>query len=186
MVIDMADGISTYLAAPPWEPLYAVGSHDGDRSNAQIAISVASASIVPDRPRVAAILWKSNLTHDFVHRSGTFALTLMTARQVSLIEPLGVRSGHDGPKLEALEFERTADGDPYFPGAVGYLACQVIDRLDLGDATLFVAGVAADVRLSGEEPITWAEAQKLLSDDVLRRYRAHFAADVDWARPRMR
>ncbi|MEC8959361.1 MAG: flavin reductase, partial [Chloroflexota bacterium] len=49
-----------------WSPLAAVTTHWQGRDNVQMAVAIAAASIVPDRPRVTLQLYKTNLTHDMV------------------------------------------------------------------------------------------------------------------------
>src|SRR5215216_4460603 len=85
-----------------WTPLVAVTSvHEGVRSG-QIAVSVHGASIVPQRPRLTAALWKGNLTRDLVAASGAFAVHLLRNDQDDLVYRLGLRSGRDGDKLAGL------------------------------------------------------------------------------------
>src|SRR5687768_526075 len=106
---DEARTPSSYFAAPNWEPVCSVGSHGARGVNAQICVSIFGASIVPDRPRLLVMLWKSNYTHDLVHESGTLAITLLSEAQHPLLEPLGLHSGRDSEpgrgKLELLETE---------------------------------------------------------------------------------
>ena len=182
--------VSSYFAHPAWEAVCAVGGHDGDRVNAQIAVSIYGASIVPDRPRLLVLLWKHNLTHELVSASRTLAITLLSERQLDLLEPLGLRSGREAKsaegKLDGLRYERTPHGDPYFPDGVGYLDCEVLDTWDLGDCTTFLAAVRQEQRFSDEKPLTWARAQELADDNFLRPYKAKFEADADRAREVMR
>ena len=182
----MSERLPSSYFEPSDELLCAVGSHAGDVVNAQICISLFSASIVPERPRIGAILWKSNLTHDLVQASGTFSLTILARSQLSLLVPLGLRSGHEGPKLAGLDVGTTMDGDPFFPRAVGFAACRVLDTLDLGDATIFVGAVSQDEPLTDAEPVTWTEAQETLSDEVMESYRQKLAGDRRWSLERMR
>jgi flavin reductase (DIM6/NTAB) family NADH-FMN oxidoreductase RutF len=175
--------VSGYFAEPKWDPLCAVGSHRGDRLNAQICISIFSASIVPAKPRLAVILWKSNYTHELVMESGTFAVTLLTAEQSDLVVPLGLETGRDGDKLGGLATDLMG-ADPCFPGGAGVLGCEVISHLDLGDSTLFAAAVTGE-RDADREPVTWADAQSRLPEDVLARYKAKFEHDARWAEQRL-
>ena len=182
--------VSTYFARPAWEAVCAVGGHEGARLNAQIGVSLYGASIVPDRPRLLVVLWKPNLTHDLVSASRTLAVTLLSERQLDLLEPLGLRTGHEvataAGKLDGLHYERTSRGDPYFPDGVGYLDCEVLDAWDLGDCTTLLAAVRHEQRFRDEEPLTWARARDLAGDDFVRRYEAKFEADADRARSVMR
>ena len=93
-----------------WTPLVAVtAAHAGTRSG-QIAVSVHGASIVPQRPRLTAALWKRNLTHDLVQRSGIFAVHLLREDQGEVVYRLGLRSGRDEDKLAALPLHEGVTG----------------------------------------------------------------------------
>ena len=57
-----------------WSPIVAVTSRWRGQANAQICVSIAAASIVPEKPRVLAQIYKTNHTHGMVLGSGAFAL----------------------------------------------------------------------------------------------------------------
>ncbi len=192
-----ADASAASSAAPDllshfWSPLTAVGGHDAAcRPNAQICVSVFGASIVPERPRLLVVLHRTNLTHDLVAESGTLAVTLLAAEQLPLLEPLGLRSGRDDDaKLDGIELRTTAAGDPIFPGGVGYLACEVLDASDLGDATAYLVAVRerASLGAGGERraPMRWADARELLGAPFLDRWAEKSAREQRAARASMR
>jgi flavin reductase (DIM6/NTAB) family NADH-FMN oxidoreductase RutF len=167
-----------------WAPLCAVGSHGPHGPNAQICVSVFGASIVPDRPRVLVVLSKTNFTHDLVAETGTLAVTLLSAGQLSLLEPLGLRSGRDGAKLAGLRYTLTADGDPWFPGGAGWLRCRVIDAPDFGDSTGFLCAVVErDTFEAG--PMRWADARSVLDAAFLEAWAAKSAKEQAAARGAM-
>jgi flavin reductase (DIM6/NTAB) family NADH-FMN oxidoreductase RutF len=173
-----------------WSPLTAVGSHDAaGRPNAQICVSVFGASIVPERPRLLVVLHRANLTHDLVAESGTLAVTLLSEGQIELLEPLGLRSGRDGEKLDGLALRMTAAGDPIFPGGVGYLACEVLEASDLGDATAYLVAVRerASLGVEGEPraPMRWADARERLGAPFLDRWAEKSAREQEAARASM-
>ncbi len=179
-----------------WAPLCAVGSHDAaGRPNAQICVSVFGASIVPERPRLLVVLHRSNLTHDLVATSGTLAVTLLAQGQLNLLAPLGLRSGRDdAAKLDGVEHRAAAAGDPVFPGGVGYLACEVLDAADLGDATSYLVAVRERASLDdsrGEgrtprEPMRWAAARERLGAPFLDDWAEKSAREREAARGSMR
>ena len=195
---DTLDGAAGSDGAPApdllshfWAPLTAVGSHDvAGRLNAQICVSVFGASIVPERPRLLVVLHRTNLTHNLVAESGTLAVTLLSETQLELLEPLGLRSGRDGEKLEGLAVRTTAAGDPIFPGGVGYLACEVLDAADLGDATAYLVAVRERASLSdGPEPrapMRWATAREQLGAPFLDRWAEKSAREQEAAHASMR
>ena len=181
-----------------WSPLCAIGARgeggadappNVPRSaplNAQICVSVFGASIVPEQPRVLVSLSKTNYTHELVIASGTLSVTALAASQLPLLEPLGLRSGRDGDKLAGLEVARTEAGDPYFPGAVGYLGCEVIERHDLGDATAFLCAVRERETFSAEPAMRWPDAQQVVGADFLERWAEKSRREQALARASMR
>jgi len=173
-----------------WSPLTAVGSHDSaGRLNAQICVAVFGASIVPERPRLLVVLHRTNLTHDLVAESGTLAVTLLSDAQLDLLEPLGLRSGRDGEKLHGIAVRTTAAGDPIFPGGVGYLACEVLEASDLGDATAYIVAVRERASLGDEgeprEPMRWAVARERLGAPLLDRWAEKSTREREAARASM-
>ena len=176
----------SYFASPAWEPVCVVGSQHNGHANAQISVSVFNASIVPDRPRLLALLWKSNLTHDLAAASRSLSITLLTAGQVGLLEALGLRSGRDGDKLGDVNHQVTDAGNPYFPDGASYVECRVVDAYDLGDATAFLCQVDRDEALTTGEPITWADAKRLAGEEFAKQYEAKFARDADVSRAAMK
>lgn len=137
-----------------WAPVCAVGSHGGEGPNAQICVSVLGASVVPDRPRLLVSLWKSNYTHDLVSASATMSITVLSESQAALVRVLGMRSGRDGNKLDGTGFELDEYGNPCFPGGAGTLACEVLDGLDMGDATAFMVAVRSRERDASATPLS--------------------------------
>ena len=173
-----------------WAPLCAVGSHDAaGRLNAQICVSVFGASIVPERPRLLVVLSRTTLTHDLVAESGTLAVTLLAEDQLELLEPLGLRSGRDGEKLSGLPLRTTAAGDPLFTEGVGYLACEALDAVALGDSTAYLVAVRERARLgaAGEarRPMRWADARGRIGGDFLARWAEKSEREQETARAAM-
>lgn len=159
-----------------WSPLCAVGSHGPLGPNAQACLSVFGASIVPERPRLLVVLWKTNYTHDLVSGAGSVAVTVLAEGQEGLLEPLGLRSGREGPKLGGLDWWLTPEGDPVFAGGVGWARGQVIDRFDLGDATAFLVAVGETGEGSGA-PLRWQAAQRVVGEEFMARWAEKSARD---------
>jgi flavin reductase (DIM6/NTAB) family NADH-FMN oxidoreductase RutF len=155
-----------------WSPVCAIGSHGASDPNAQVCVSVFGASVVPERPRLMVNIWKSNYTHGLIAESGSFAVTVLSEEQAELVPRLGMRSGHNGPKLDGLAFETDAFGNPVFVGGAGAISCEVIDAFDLGDATSFVAAVRGRSRDAGKTPLTRGCMNEQLGDEFARRWAA--------------
>ncbi len=161
-----------------WAPVCAVGSHGPEGPNAQLCVSVFGAGVVPDRPRLVVNLWKDNHTAALVADVGTLAITVLAESQAGLMEVLGVRSGRDGPKLGATDFELTAAADPYFPDGFALLECRVIERFDLGDAWAFLVAVGERRRLAGPSPMPRARLMELVGPETRDRWSAKIAGAV--------
>ena len=56
-----------------WSPIAAVTTAWNDQRNAQIAVAIAAASIVPDKSRVLLQIYKTNHTHGMILQSRAFA-----------------------------------------------------------------------------------------------------------------
>ncbi len=168
-----------------WAPLCAIGSHGPHGPNAQICVSVFGASIVPDRPRLLLILSKTNYTTGLVSASKTVCITVLTASQLDLIEPLGLRTGREANKLEAIDYALTPDGDPYFLGGAGYIRCEVLAETDNGDSLSFLVAVRERHQLSDAPPIAWATAQKLIPPELVAAWAEKNANEQAIARTQM-
>ncbi|HCV00264.1 MAG: hypothetical protein CL897_05250 [Dehalococcoidia bacterium] len=159
---------STNLLSHFWAPLCAIGSSGSTGPNAQICVSVFGASIVPNRPRLLISLSKTNYTEGLVRQSGRLTVTLLSSAQSALLKPLGLKSGKDGDKLAGLDVELTPSGIPTFPGGVGALECEVLEPLDLGDATAFLVAVRERLEMAGGQPLPWSVAKTEVGEEFLR------------------
>ena len=168
-----------------WTPIVAVGSSGPDGPNAQVSVSTFGAGVVPDRPRLLAVLYKRNHTHDLVVAKGEFSLSVLGAAQVDLIPKLGFVSGRDASKLDGVEYTLTERGNPVFAGSIGWLECSVIERFDLGDSTAFLSAVLENQRLADDEPLVWSKLAPTLPRTVRDECDAKMARDVEHYRALM-
>jgi len=169
-----------------WAPLVAVGVGHRGRVNAHISVSVLGASIVPERPRLLCVVYKHNFTHALVEEAGHFSISLLAHDQLGLIPALGFRSGREGDKMQGLAYSLTAAGDPVLDGSLGWAQCRVLDSLDLGDATCFLAAVEARGRLREGEPLWWFRVRPTLPPDWLGRWEERLARNMEASRRLMR
>ena len=84
--------------------LYIVTSRDGDRLNGQIVNTVIQ--VTSDPPRVAVIINKKNLTHEYISKSKVFGVSVLDeATPMKFLGPFGFRSGRDMNKFKEVEFK---------------------------------------------------------------------------------
>ena len=168
-----------------WSPLAAVTSHWQGRDNVQMAVAIAAASIVPDRPRVSVQLYKTNLSHEMVLSSGAFALNFLREDQLELIGDFGLVSGRDRDKLDGVDKITGASGSPLLTECYGYLDCRVINAMDGGDMTCFLADVLEGKTLSEGEPLWWRDARRKLPAEWLARWEQKQSSEIATSRKTM-
>lgn len=125
-------------------PLVAVTSaHDG-RTNGMILDSAIRASISPEHPRLSVYIHKWHLSHELVWASGRFGAHLLTQDQFDLVHQLGFQSGRKvGDKLAAIPHRIGDSGVPVLEECHAAFECRVINTMDAGPSTLFLAEVMA-------------------------------------------
>ena len=168
-----------------WSPLAAVTTHWQGRDNVQMAVASAAASIVPDRPRLTLQIYKTNLTHDMVVSSGVFALNFLKSAQLDLVGDFGLVSGRDEDKLEGVAKTSGESGSPLLTGCFGYLDCRVINAMDGGDMTCFLAEVLAGKTMAEGEPLWWRDARREMSMEWLERWEKKQSSEIATSRVTM-
>ena len=159
-------------------PLAAISTRVGEISNAQIAVAITAASIVPQRPRLIVQIYHTNYTHGLIASSGVLAINFLETSQLPLIWELGMRSGRDGDKLEGVSYTTGATGSPLLEGCYGFLDCRVVNAMDGGDMTAFlVESVAA--RTNGGGRMTWREARPRLPRRWADEWGRKIASEID-------
>ena len=168
-----------------WSPLAAVTSRWGGRDNVQIAVAIAAASIVSDRPRVVIQLYKTNLSHDMVMSGGAFALNFLRPDQLDLIGDFGLVSGRDRDKLSGVGQTTGASGSPLLTDCFGYLDCRVINAMDGGDMTCFLADVLEGKTLAQGDPLWWRDARRQLPAEWLAQWEKKQSSETATSRATM-
>jgi flavin reductase (DIM6/NTAB) family NADH-FMN oxidoreductase RutF len=174
----MRDSAAAVTLERLWSPPTAVTAAYEGRASGLISSTAVSASLLPESPRVVVVLSKANLTHDLVLASGAFALHLLPAapedalaRALEVFRLLGMRSGHDVEKLDALAHQRGVTGSPLLDDALAYIEARVAASLDVGEVTV----VAADVVAAG----TLREGESLTIETVRERMPPEWLAEWD-------
>ena len=135
--------------------LYLVTSFKGDHLNGQVVNTVIQVTSEP--PRVAVIINKKNLTHDFILKSQVFAVSVLEeSAPMAFFGPFGFKSGRDVDKLAKVAFKKGSTGCPLITEhALSVMEAEVIDRIDLGSHSIFVADVIGSEVLKAGRPLTY-------------------------------
>ena len=142
--------------------LYIITSHDGERLNGQVVNTVIQ--VTSDPPRVAVIINKKNLTHEFISNSRVFGVSVLDdTTTMTFIGPFGFRSGRDVNKFEKVQFKRGSSGSPLvLEHALSLLEVKVFDQIDLGTHTIFIGDVIFSEVLKAGKPLTYHYYQEVL------------------------
>lgn len=168
-----------------WAPVAVVTSRWQGETNAQLCVSIAAASIVPERPRVIIQIYKTNYSHEMIFQSGAFALNFARSSQLSWIRDFGMVSRRDADKLAGVAHTPGATGSPLLADAWGYLDCRVLNTMDGGDMTCFLAEVVDGQIDADGEPLWWREARTRIPAAWLEEYRRKQAGEVAVSRATM-
>ncbi len=147
--------------------LYVVTARHENRESGQLATWIVPATLVPDSPRVVAVLSPQNFTHELVRSSGRFVLNLLAEGQHELVPLFGLVSGRKVDKFAGLTLERTGRGLPVLTGTCGFAECQVLDSLDSGDRVIYLAEVVEQRVHGGRHPLRKQQALSQLGREVL-------------------
>jgi flavin reductase (DIM6/NTAB) family NADH-FMN oxidoreductase RutF len=135
--------------------LYIVTSRDKERFNGQIVNTVIQ--VTSDPARVAVIINKKNLTHEFILESKSFGVSVLEeSAPLSFFGPFGFRSGRDFDKFAKVKFREGITGCPLVTEhALSCLEAEVFEEIDLGSHTVFIGNVVNSEVLTTGRPLTY-------------------------------
>ena len=136
--------------------LYVVTARENDRDNGCIINTVMQVTNTPNRISIAVN--KQNHTHDMIAHTGMFNISILTqAAQFDVFKRFGFASGRDTDKFAGdPSVLRTANGLRYIGEAVNaVLSGKVIQAVDCGTHTLFIAEVTEAASLSDQPSVTY-------------------------------
>ena len=168
----LADAIADTMPKPePVEPaqieqnamfklsygLFVLTALDGDKHNGCIINTAVQLTDTPKRITVAVN--KNNFTHDMIKNTGKFNVSILsTSAPFALFQQFGFQSGRDVEKFDGkFEIRVSENGLIYLNQyANAFISGKVVDALDYGTHTLFVADVTEAKVLSPEPSVTYS------------------------------
>lgn len=132
-------------------PVVGITCRRGEKLNGFIVNSAIRASLVPGRQHVAHYTFKRHLSHEIIAATGEYAVHLLADDQWEEIHALGFRSGRETEKLDGLEYRISDRTDlPLLTRSVAWMECRVVNAMDAGASTFFLAEITRTERGSGE------------------------------------
>lgn len=140
--------------------LFVLTTKLGERSQGCIINTAMQVTTTPNR--ITITVNKQNLTHDVLMYTKVFNLSVLSEQaDFSVFQRFGFQSGRDVDKLAGYaHVKAAANGMPYVTeGTNAYLSGKVIETVDLGTHTLFIADVTDGDVLSEVPSVTYAYYQ---------------------------
>ena len=138
--------------------LFVLTAQDGDKHNGCIINTTVQLTDTPKRITIAVN--KANFTHDMILKTRKFNVSVLsTSVPFALFKQFGFQSGRDVDKFagNAYEIRVSENGLIYLNQyANAFISGQVIDALDYGTHTLFVADVTEARVLNNEPSVTYS------------------------------
>lgn len=135
--------------------LFVLTAKEGDKDNGCIVNTVIQVTTTPNR--IIAVVNKANYTHDMIMNTKEFNVSVLTtSTPFDVFKRFGFASGRDTDKFAGFDEPRSANGIKYIPQyANAFMSGKVIETVDVGTHTIFVADVTEAKVLSEEKSVTY-------------------------------
>ncbi len=136
--------------------MYVICSKKGDRINGQTGNTLTQVSSEP--PIISVCINKGNLTHEYIKDSGVFSASILAQdTPLNVIGRFGFKSGRDENKFEGVNYKLGETKAPIvLDHTLAYLEARVINHVDVGTHTIFIAELVAAEVIGEGEPMTYA------------------------------
>ncbi|MCF0237777.1 MAG: flavin reductase [Sphaerochaetaceae bacterium] len=136
--------------------LFVLTSKCFGKDNGCIVNTVSQVTATPNR--ISVTVNKANITHNMIVESGEFNVSILSEKsKFSTYQHWGMQSGKDVDKLESVKFNRSSNGLVYITEeANAFISAKVVQKIDLGTHTLFIADVTDGEILNNDESVTYS------------------------------
>lgn len=132
--------------------LFVLTAKDNEKDNGCIINTCIQVTSTPNR--ISITVNKQNYTHDMIKKTRKFNVSILDeSAEFGIFEHFGFKSGTNTNKfLNPQMLTRSENGIVYLPaGTNAYISGEVIDEIDLGTHTMFIADVT-DAKVLSEIP----------------------------------
>ena len=134
--------------------LYILTAKDGEKDNGCVINTAIQVTSTPNR--ISVTVNKQNYTHDMIMKTGVFNVSILSEKATfDVFKHFGFQSGRDVDKFaDYKDATRSENGLYYVTGDTNaYISGKVINTLDLGTHTMFIADVT-DAEVLADVPTT--------------------------------
>lgn len=139
--------------------LFVLSAKKGEKDNGCIINTAQQVTASPLRISIAVN--KNNYTHDMIKETKEFNISVLSQKATfDIFTQYGFASGRDTHKVPS-HAPRTSNGIVYVPDVSNtVISARVINEVDLGSHTLFIADVTEAIILNDEPSVTYAYYHK--------------------------
>lgn len=141
--------------------VYIASTLDGDKKVGCVANSVVQITAEP--ASIGISISKENHTDDCIRKSGYFTLSVMSEHTaIKTIGKFGFFSSRDVDKFAEIDYITVGDGYPVVDdNTCSWMLCRVINEVDCGTHTTFIAEVVDGEKMTQLTPMTYAYYHKV-------------------------
>lgn len=143
-------GLAAALGRIP-SGLFVVTIRKGTAETAMLASWVQQCAFDP--PHLSVVVKQGRAIHSWLKPESTFVLNIVGEGHKRLISHFGRGFEPDEPAFHGIETTHSQHGHPVLTHALGFLECEVTDRMKVGDHELVVARVLAGAMQQDGEPM---------------------------------
>ena len=159
-----------------WSPVTVVTAASGSKRSAFPASSVTCCSFAPPNPlRITVQVMKQIYSYPLVQESQAFAVNVLSQDHMELVRLLA-KSGEDQDKLASIPHHTGVTGSPLLDDAVAYLDCRVVNSMDAGDRTVFLADVVDGQKLREGDLLAYDYYRTTVSAEAQQETQARMAS----------
>ena len=137
--------------------VYVVSTMNDNKPTGCIANSIMQVSY----DTIAVSINHQNYTHQCMEKCGKFAVSILGENVNDDIIPVfGFETGKTVDKFEKIEYEIT-DDVAVLKDAIGYIVCEIIDKMETETHTIFLGRIIDGDILQGDTPMTYAYYHKV-------------------------
>lgn len=115
--------------------------------------SLTSISLEPALLSIS--LQKGTRIHETVVEAGHFGLTILSSQQAQLSDLFAGRKAGVEDRFADLETKTLLSGSPMITGGLAWLDCRVVQTVDAGKSTLFIAEALAGENFGTGAPLVY-------------------------------
>ena len=150
--------------------LFVLTAQENGFDNGCIINTVMQVTSTPNR--ISITVNKQNKTHDMIKATGLFNVSVLAEdASFDTFKHFGFQSGRNADKFEDYGPKERSENGLYYvkAGTNSYLSGKVVQEIDLGTHTQFIADVTAAELLSERPSVTYTYYQDHIKPVLLRR-----------------